>query len=305
MSVFEESRKKVLATAVENMEYFRNNPAHLAWVMMYYGALHRIDKNHPNPNDAILEVMKTLSEQDGNLLCDAFGVTVSNECEFPDTNPNIPLESKPNKTMKQWITLLTNPQYRFSTLYPDEFAVKNGLLCMIGTGYGWNKQGFIAILGTSGTDEVVFSGYTRSEATIDARVKQPVLEAISHKSIRKKVKGLMTQAYETAERINTGQDWFDSAFPDVKKIMQDMTKIGVTGKELLEQNDSRFSVPKGVEQKRKYSQLSVFSNLVIMPANAHNSYVKTGIGIAKEISADTEQNEQSRQLAGEFLNKQC
>lgn len=50
---------------------------------------------------------------------------------------------KSNKTMDEWVELLTDKSYRYSMLYPNRRSVLNGLLCTIGTGYGLSKDGFI------------------------------------------------------------------------------------------------------------------------------------------------------------------
>ena len=53
------------------------------------------------------------------------------------------LFSKKDKTLLEWIDLLMHPSYRFRSLYPDQFSVKDNLLCAIGTEYKWDTNGFI------------------------------------------------------------------------------------------------------------------------------------------------------------------
>ena len=52
-------------------------------------------------------------------------------------------ELKVNKTLDDWVEIKTDPNYKYRSLYPDRKSVADYLLCVIGTGYGWNKDGFI------------------------------------------------------------------------------------------------------------------------------------------------------------------
>src|SRR5690606_27702379 len=62
-----------------------------------------------------------------------------------------------NKTMDEWVDVLTDPQYQYSSLYPLRKSVLNNLLCTIGTGYSINKDGFIST--TAGGVEIDISDY--------------------------------------------------------------------------------------------------------------------------------------------------
>lgn len=64
---------------------------------------------------------------------------------------------KKNKTMDEWVDVLTDPQYQYSSLYPHRKSVLNNLLCTIGTGYSINKDGFIST--TAGGVEIDISDY--------------------------------------------------------------------------------------------------------------------------------------------------
>jgi len=59
---------------------------------------------------------------------------------------------KLNKTFDEWVEIKTDPNYRYKSLYPNRKSVADHLLCTIGNGYGWNKDGFI-IEEASGADQ--------------------------------------------------------------------------------------------------------------------------------------------------------
>lgn len=102
-----------------------------------------------------------------NLIYDAWGMHVMDSegkshidsKEFIDLikngKPLTELEKKMlkiNKTFDEWVEIKTDPSYRYRSLYPNRKSVANHLLCTIGNGYGWNKDGFI-IEEASGADQ--------------------------------------------------------------------------------------------------------------------------------------------------------
>lgn len=50
---------------------------------------------------------------------------------------------KKNKTFDDWVEIMTDDNYRYKSLFPDRKSVASHLLCTIGGGYGWNRDGFI------------------------------------------------------------------------------------------------------------------------------------------------------------------
>ncbi|MBI4257470.1 MAG: hypothetical protein HY619_00810 [Thaumarchaeota archaeon] len=89
-------RDEIITTVVHDFDYYRAHPQHLAWAMMNFELVHRVgrimfDDCHDNPKDGVMDAQLP-TESDANLLYDAWAVTVSNYDEFPDTNPQLPLE---------------------------------------------------------------------------------------------------------------------------------------------------------------------------------------------------------------------
>lgn len=186
--------EKILSIAVNNFGYLRDHPKQLAWVMMNYSLVHRVgriayDACWDNPKYPILDAGDQMSKEDGNLLYDAWGVTVSNDIAFPDParEPLARKLCKPNKTLDEWIDIKTDPNYRYSSLYPNERKVIDFLLCTIGTGMNWNKDGFITHTGPSGVDEDIYAGYTLAEPDVPKKISAPINKILNHKILKKHV----------------------------------------------------------------------------------------------------------------------
>lgn len=209
----------ILKIVIKNWKYFKSNPKHLAWAMMHYGLAHmatrRLFDYWGNPKYPIQSLGEEyLSSEDADLLYDAWAVTVSNDIKFPDVNPKLPLHSKMNKTVEDWVNLLTDPRYEYQSLYTSAARVKDTLLCTIGTGRGWNSDGYIVDQGPSGVDETIFAGYTRCGNKVNKKIKDAILALAYHPILKKESKRLMSIA-----KINAGVD------PAAKDYVNNLWKI--------------------------------------------------------------------------------
>ena len=105
------------------------------------------------------------NEEIKDLIYDAWGMHLSLSEEMYDFNKfynivkhGIPLtelekkELKINKTVEDWVEIKTDPSYRYRSIYPDRKSVLSHILCTIGNGYTWNREGFI-IEEASGADQ--------------------------------------------------------------------------------------------------------------------------------------------------------
>lgn len=112
-----------------------------------------------------IEMCEPKNEKIENLIYDAWGMHVSNdgnEISFDEFKnliyDGVPLteveimETKPNKTMTDWIELLTHPQYKYRRLFQSKKSVYNHLLCVIGNGFALSKKGFV-VRKASGADQ--------------------------------------------------------------------------------------------------------------------------------------------------------
>jgi len=186
----EAARDKILDTIVDNFDYFREHPKQLAWAMMKFRLVHTASRIaygacEDNPKYPVLDAGNLLkSEDDGNLLYDAWATSCSNYYEFPDVARE-PLAAelvKSNKTMDDWIKIQTNPLYKYTS--PDKEYVIDNLLCVIGTGYGWNKDGFITETGPSDVDENIFAGYTFAEPEVRRDIRSAINKLCNNKILK-------------------------------------------------------------------------------------------------------------------------
>jgi len=290
MSLIEKINQNLLEVVTANFEYFRSRPVHLAWAMRFYEVLVRLDKNNGDYKDMVISSGDKLpSEEDGKLLYDAWGHSLHHD--FFDTNPNWPLNLKPNKTLDDWIELLPDKRHRWHLIYSTPFSVKNHLLCVTGNGYGWNSHGFIAEM-PGETDSIIFSGYTRAEGKIRADIKEKIRNCFSNSNLKSGVEEYLKGVESNANRIYAGEDWdavLDPRFFELRELSAELKK------------ELKKKKPEII--KYGYSSISHYSGLSTMPSNAHESYIHAGEEIAKNIISDKEQHKGSRALAQKFLKK--
>lgn len=112
-----------------------------------------------------IEMCDPINDDIENLIYDAWGMHISRDDEKLSFDEFIKIikegkeltelekkELKVNKTFDEWVEIKTDPNYRYKSLYPNRKSVASHLLCTIGNGYGWNKDGFI-IEEASGADQ--------------------------------------------------------------------------------------------------------------------------------------------------------
>lgn len=105
---------------------------------------YKIEMCHPN----------TTERED--LIYDAWGMHVENEIDGISFNDfkNLILNGKelsdfekamikPNKTIDEWVEILTDKRYPYYSIYKDRRNAISFLMCVTGSGYGLNKDGFL------------------------------------------------------------------------------------------------------------------------------------------------------------------
>lgn len=287
-------KQTLLDTIVSNFRYFREHPSHLAWVVMNYGLIDdvgdqsqfvEIDPNDVSPHQRTYERLN--SEQDVNLLGAAFDLIHQSYGGFPDSNPNVPLQLKPNKTLDDWIALLTGSGDFDYWTHTREQVLSDLLYENHSTYYRWNNEGFLMRVGWSGVEYRVFFGYTRVENEVPEQIRRKVRKVMENPKIKEAISALQKQYDGQRQRIYSGATWkevFDPEWFEMEKLK------------------SPESVPKEQEKKRRFALFSD-SNLVIAPTNAHLSYLMAGEEISDRILSDTSSDPISRQLAQKFQKK--
>ena len=130
----------------------------------YDEELYRFYSCENNPKYKI-EMCEPLNDKIEDIIYDAWGMHVedlgkpiSSEYFFKLIKEGRTLsefelkQRKPNKTFDEWVEILTNSQYKYSSLYSDKNSVIRHMFCTTGSGYKLNKEGFICET-ASGADE--------------------------------------------------------------------------------------------------------------------------------------------------------
>jgi len=171
-AIFDGLYKKLLNLVENNIKYFVANPKEMAYVFWRYDraltAARYLDQGSDNPKYPIIDIEENAVSdgicEDG-LIYDAWGYSVSNESYPWDDKDIIPidyndpfvlLQQKPQKTIEEWVELLTDKRFKYSSIYPDRRRVLDHLICCIGNGYGWDKEGYICESGASDGDNSVY-----------------------------------------------------------------------------------------------------------------------------------------------------
>lgn len=280
--------KRLTAYVVKNFDYFREHPVHLAWAMMNYQLIHRIgrryvDEYSANPKYLLIEQESVLSPDDANLLYDAWGITVSNYDLFPDSNPNLPLDAKQDKTLDEWVEVLTNPLYTFNDLYRNRWRVIDRILCVNGSGMIWNKDGFVCRSGPSDVDESIYYGYTRCEKDIDPEIYANVMKyrqmLVVNPKVGKKLEKYLALCLDNAKRIDAGEDYFEVLNPKLEKALKVVDPEFEAKMDALEaEREARLD-----KEIHVYPISKGYCLLDKMPNNAHPSYIKAGLEICEVI----------------------
>lgn len=299
----------------------------------YEGA---IEKNQCDDNPKYkIEMCEPENEEIDNLIYDAWGMHVSNEygpsweefrtivLEGKELNDNEKKMLKPNKTFDEWVEVLTDKEYRYSSIYPDRKSVANHLLCVIGNGYGL-KDGFV-ILEASGADQdtTIYGDWMNATFREDIQlVVNQVMQDAGVQTAMEKVSEL--KAKRESEKLAEETKLVGMAFKEFMKLSpvdQMIVRIKNTYKELSEEEmesllnseevkqmlDSiREEEKEEVEEYNCYYPICNYSIISKLTNDSHPSYIAAGIEICEEILAHEEEESQRPEnikFAKKFLKK--
>jgi len=274
-----------------------------------------------NPKYIFLDNPETdwpgLSEKELNTLYEAWGVSVSNDIPNDQCFGVIP---KKNMTLDEWVELKLNPGYEYNSLYRTRHDVVNNLFCVIGTGMNWNEDGFISD-GRDGVDEAIFYGYSQAEKEVEPKIRNKIKKICNDRRVRYWFEILYNTAVEfnqlTGEQKsklrhnifyvdrtsmkddhtfmlrhirNAKNNVFEKPKNPFMETLERIAKAsGKTVEEIeasLDKNDQAEECEqiKATKEGRFFYPISKnYSNIGRMPDNAHISYVKEAVRIAKII----------------------
>jgi hypothetical protein len=306
----------------------------------YSGIVKKGSSCENNPKYEIGDHIQYNSEENENLVYDAWGMHVSNEGEDNtyDVFKKIVLEGrelsefekelrKPNKTFDDWVKVLTDKQYQYHSIYPDRRSVANHLLCVIGNGYGYSPKTGMVIREAGGADqdEDLYGEWENAKF-------EPSILAVVNKILDVPECKLALDAYSALvikhrkerkdkERKDRAQ-WFDHLLPKINE------KRAEEGKEPVSLDDDDFydfvsdyldnalakRIAK-VEKTYEYYPICDYSILWKLDENSHPSYIQAGLEICEHIVANppeirkdfneyqTNQRNEGIEFCKNFINK--
>jgi hypothetical protein len=255
-----------------------------------------------------IEMCEPENDDIENYIYDAWGMHVSNGYgpgweEFSQImTSGKPLSEieikllKPNKTFDEWVDVLTDPNYRYSSLYSDRREVANHLLCVIGNGYGF-KNGFV-INEASGADQ-------------DSTDYGDWMNAKFREDIQAIVDTIITDS--EVQKVLRYIDVKDSIYK-AEKLAQEIKSFGMTYEEFLKSDEYKKMQSK-FDKKFEYYPICSYSIIKKINKKSDPSYIKAGIEICEDILANPpqykenynkyqkDQCDEQVKFAQNFLNK--
>ena len=236
-----------------------------------------------------IEMCEPKNEKIENYIYDAWGMHVENGYgpgweEFHQVmtlgKPLSELELKelkPNKTFDEWVEILTDPNYKYSSIYPDRRSVANYLLCVIGNGYGFKNGFIIHEAGGADQDSTDYGDWHNAKFRDDI---QSIVDTImADPEVEKVLKHIDVKSSEyKAEKLAQ----------EAEKLAQEIKSFGMTYKEFLK-SDGYKKLFGRVETKFEYYPISSYSKIKMINKNSDPSYIKAGIEICEDILANPPQ----------------
>lgn len=251
-----------------------------------------------DPKDDIIE----------DYIYDAWGMHVSNEFgpnwdEFSTTvlhGKELSIVEKkmlkPNKTFDEWVEILTDPNYRYHSIYKNKREVANHLLCTIGNGYGY-KNGFV-IYEASGADQDSTDYGDWQNAKFREDIQLVVDKIMADPDVEKVIR-VTEEAKKDYEK---------------EKIEREIKLHGMTVDELLNKSNEllkKLGIKKDADKKEvkyhPYYPICNYSIITMLDENSDPSYIKAAIEICEDILAHRDEENKSRKgnviFAERFLKK--
>ena len=243
-----------------------------------------------------IEMCDPENDEIENYIYDAWGMHVSNDpgpgwsefhrivTEGEELDPFAAKMLKADKTFDEWVEVLTDPGYRYSSMYPDRRSVADHLLCVIGNGYGF-KNGFV-IHEASGADQDVtdYGDWKNArfrpdiQAVVDAIVADPEVKTVmEHVDVR-------VEQYKKEE------------------MEREMKAFGMPYEEWLKTEEGREIAGAVSAEYKPYYPISNYSIITMIDEKSDQSYIKAAIEICEEIFVH-EKEENVRPENVEFARK--
>lgn len=254
-----------------------------------------------------IEMCEPQTDEIDNYIYDAWGMHVSNGfgpsweefktivLEGKELTENEIKMLKPNKTFDEWVEVLTNKDYEYSSIYPDKKSVANHLLCVIGNGYGY-KNGFV-IYEASGADQDSTDYGDWKNAKFREDIQLVVNQIMSDPEVE------IVMLHNTKAK----EDY------EAKELAKEIAAFGKPWKEFISSKEhaeleEAIAKLKGkkVDSYHAYYPICNYSIISKLDKDSDPSYIKAGIEICTEILAHEEEESkrpENIKFAKKFLKK--
>lgn len=285
---FVKAMEKILKLVVKHQSFLEKNPKVLAKMMQEYDDLHYASRHHPNEklhdwNNLkydVIDLEDQVGSQYASLVYDSWAATLF---QYEDWEPKTALEKKKNKTMDEIVKMCLDLKYRYNSMYPSRKSVLDYYLCCIGTGLGWNKEGFIGPKeGPSGTDMNIFEDYDKEE--IPEKIlksftwlKDPDIE-LGRKTMWQDRKDHFKKKEQEREHFKNIEKALMSELPEFKKLDE-------------------------VKNTPYYPLSEDYSLICNIPKNVDPSFVKAAKEICNAILNNQEESMSNKKIAKKILKK--
>lgn len=235
------------------------------------------DQCDDNPKYKI-EMCEPKNEKIENYIYDAWGMHVSNDYGpgweefYPLMTSGKPLSDieikllKPNKTFDEWVEVLTDSEYRYSSLYPDRQSVADHLLCVIGNGYGF-KNGFV-INEASGADQDTTDYGDWQNAKFREDIQEIVDTIMEDPEVEKVLRYIDVKKKEY----------------EAEKLAKDIKSFGMSYEKFTKSDEYKNLFGRASKKtKKEYYPISSYSIIKKINKNSDPSYIKAGIEICEDI----------------------
>ena len=265
-----------------------------------------------NPKYELGDTIKYNSEENENLIYDAWGMHVSNDgnqMDFEEFSNLIlngkPLsvfeiqERKPKKIFEEWVAVMTDRRYRYHAMFPDRRRVADYLLCTIGTGYGYDKANGVVIKEASGADQDQDAYGSWENAKFIPEIEIVVRQVLMFDMT--KIAMDAESAYIKAIVAKRKQEEFDQQRVLHEALLPAINeKLAKEGKEPVTIDSERYRMVYekymelrmeeilGSRQKNEndtydYYPICNYSIITMFDENTHPSYLKAGLEICEDI----------------------
>lgn len=250
-----------------------------------------------------IEMCNSENDEIENLIYDAWGmhITMGENKETWDEFSKIILQGKElsdlqrkiikeNKTMDEWVDLMMDKNYPYSSMYKTKKQVFDYLLCVIGTGYGF-KDGFVYKEASGAEQDISIYGDWEN-----AKFRNDINSIVTDIMSIPEVESTIQAEYLYIKSILEKET--------LKKLEKDIKIFGMSFDDFCETPEYEKLINKRVKKYNKHYPICNYANISKIDENSHPSYIIAGLEVCEDIIEHREDEEQNNiEFAEQFINR--